>query len=64
MNGGLTRRKTAVRQLELIRPENPNQPLGQPLLLNLDEETLRELIALMAEAILAVRREPEVEDER
>ncbi len=52
-----------MRQLELIRRGDPDRPPEQPLLLKLDDETLREVIALMAEAILAVRRQPEVDDE-
>jgi hypothetical protein len=64
MVGGPTRRKIAVRQLELIRRENPDQRRTESLLpRKVDDETLRELVALMAEAILAVACSPEVDDE-
>jgi hypothetical protein len=64
MVGGPTRRKIAVRQLELIRRENPDQRKTESLLpRKVDDETLRELVALMAEAILAVACSPEVDDE-
>jgi hypothetical protein len=64
MVGGPTRRKIAVRQLELIRKEGPGQHKAESLLSQkLDVETLRELVALMAEAILAVARSPEADDE-
>jgi hypothetical protein len=64
MAGGPTRRKIAVRQLELIRRENPDQRKTESLLpRKVDDETLRELVALMAEAILAVACSPEVDDE-
>ena len=64
MVGGPTRRKIAVRQLELIRREGPDQHKAESLLpQRLDDETLRELVALMAQAILAVARRPEVDDE-
>jgi hypothetical protein len=64
MVGGPTRRKIAVRQLELIRRGNPDQRKTESLLpRKVDDETLRELVALMAEAILAVACSPEVDDE-
>jgi hypothetical protein len=64
MYGGPTRRKIAVRQLELIRRENPDQRRTEsPLPRKVDDETLREIVALMAQAILAVARSPEVDDE-
>jgi hypothetical protein len=53
-----------VRQLELIRREDPSQRKNEGLLsTKVDDERLRELVALMAEAILAVARNPEVDDE-
>jgi hypothetical protein len=64
MVGGPTRRKIAVRQLELIRREGHEQHKAESLLpQKLDDETLRKLVALMAEAILAVVCSPEVDDE-
>ena len=64
MVGGPTRRKIAVRQLELIRREDPAERKTESLVpRKVDDETLRELVALMAEAILAVVRSPEVDDE-
>jgi hypothetical protein len=64
MVGGPTRRKIAVRQLELIRRGNPDQRKTESLLpRKVDDETLRELVALMAEAILSVACSPEVDDE-
>ena len=53
-----------MRQLELIRRKNPGQVKTEsPLLLIVDDETLHELVVLMAEAVLAVARSPEVDDE-
>ena len=53
-----------MRQLELIRKEGPGQHKAESLLpQKLDDETLRELVALMAQAILAVARSPEADDE-
>jgi hypothetical protein len=64
MVGGPTRRKIAVRQLELICREDPGQGKNESLLSGkVDNEILRELVALMAEAILAVARSREVDDE-
>jgi len=52
-----------VRQLELIRREDlPLKLKRSPP--KLDDELLRALVVLMAEAILAVVRQPEVDDER
>lgn len=54
-----------MRQIELIRRESPGQlKSASPLPRKLDDESLRELVALMAEAILAVARCLEVDDER
>jgi hypothetical protein len=64
MVGGSTRRKIAVRQLELIRRENLAERKTESLVPGrVDDETLREVVALMAEAILAVACSPEVDDE-
>ncbi len=53
-----------MRQIELIRREHPGQlQPASPLPRKLYDEILRELVALMAEAILAVARCPEVDDE-
>jgi hypothetical protein len=53
-----------VRQLELVRQEDsvPLKTKRPPA--KLDDEALRALVALMAEAIVAVVRHPEVGDER
>ena len=52
-----------MRQLDLVRRENPRQPNSPSP--RLDEETVRELVAVMAEAILAVlRSRTEADDER
>jgi hypothetical protein len=52
-----------VRQLELVRRDDPRRP--DSLSPQLDEKTLRELVAVMAEAILAVlRSRTEADDER
>ena len=57
------RRRNAVRQLELIRREDlPLKDKRPPP--KLDDEALRALVVLMAEAILAVVGQPEVDDER
>jgi hypothetical protein len=50
IHGG--RRDNAVHQLELVRQEESRQPTSP--LPELDDRTVRELVALMAEAILAV----------
>jgi len=64
MIGGPRRRKIAVRQLELIRRENLAARKTESLVpRKVDDETLRELVTLMAEAILAVACSPEVDDE-
>ncbi len=41
-----------MRQLQLLRPPDP-QPSQHPRL-DLDDDTLREIVVLMAQAILAV----------
>ena len=52
-----------MRQLDLVRRGDPRQPNSPPP--QLDEETVRELVAVMAEAILVVlRSRPEADDER
>ena len=53
-----------MQQLELVRRENPGQHMTQELPAKLEDEALRALVALMADAILAVVRQPEVDDER
>ena len=53
-----------MRQLELLRREGPDQIKTKSLPLKIDDETLRELVMLMAEAIVAVALDPEVDDER
>ena len=63
IHGGLVRRETAVHQLELVPREDPQQSKGP--LPKLDDKTLREVVALMAEAILAVLgNRTEGDDER
>jgi hypothetical protein len=65
MHGNHPRREIAMRQLELIRRENPGQLKSEsPFPLKVDDETLRALVALMAEVILAVAQCREVDDER
>ena len=54
-----------MRQIELIRREHPGQlQTASPLPRKVDDESLHALVALMAEAILAVARCLEVDDER
>jgi hypothetical protein len=64
MHAGHTRRKNAVRQLELVRREHLVPTKTKSVSVKIDDETLRALVALMAEAILAVAQCPEVDDER
>lgn len=53
-----------MRQLELVHREHLVPPKTKSVSLKLDDETLRVLVALMAEAILVVAQHPEVGDER
>jgi len=64
MHGGHTRRRTAVRQLDLVRTQDPIPLESKRPPLKLDEETERALLALMAQALVAVARCLEVDDER
>lgn len=53
-----------MRQLELVRREHLVPPKTKRVSVKIDDETLRALVELMAEAILAVAQCPEVDDER
>lgn len=53
-----------MRQLEFLCRENPAPPKTERLPPKLEDEALRALVVLMAEAILAVLEQREVDDER
>lgn len=63
MQGDHPKRRTAVRQLDLVRTQDPARLEGKNPPVKLDEETLHVLVALMADALLAVAPHPEVDDE-
>ncbi len=53
-----------MRQLDLVRAQDPVALETNNPPVKLDEETLRALVALMAAALVAVAWCPEVDDER